>query len=343
MKPRLDQRPGDNVQLGDDGLATAPHLFSADEILAIDAALVTGRPLLVMGEPGTGKTQLARAAAKALDWALVHQTLDGLTEPRDLTWTVDAVSRLADAQLAATPGESTRDPRDLAHYVQPGALWWGLDWTTAEKQAERAGHGGCVCVARNAASTRGVVVLIDEIDKADRGVPNGLLDALDQQGGFNVDGVGRVDGQRRPLVVITSNGERELSHAFVRRCLVLRLAFETDPDTLIADLISRGEAHYPQASEEVLSKAAKVLVQDRQASAHEAARPGLAEYLDLVCAMKELWEDKPEERREEILKGLRRFFFPFAGYPGGCDRREEILKGLRRFTSQKHAASVSGE
>jgi MoxR-like ATPase len=163
------------------GLLATCHVFDPDSILAINAALVTGRPLLLKGEPGTGKSQLARAAAVGLGRALVPYVVDGRTEVRDLLYTVDDVARLAEAQVQGSLAQQTsadaRKAVEVSRFLAPGPLWWGLNWASA-----LAIHpAGQPLTRAGWRVERGCVVLIDEIDKADSSVPNGLLDALGHQ------------------------------------------------------------------------------------------------------------------------------------------------------------------
>ena len=292
-----------------DGLENSVHVFAEAEVRAINAALATGRALLVRGEPGTGKSQLARAAAIALGRSFVHQTVDSRTETRDLMWTLDAVARLGQAQLLAAvhtlehPSGSTAAPEgrsvskeDVAEhlaverFIRPEALWWALDPKSAADQAREKGAGTCALITLPAEneSVPDTVVLVDEIDKAEPSVPNGLLDALGQ-GGFNVPGIGRVGRTAdRPLVIITTNEERALPDAFVRRCLVLHLTLPPDDDALIAWLCERGDAHFKNRNgrKGLYEAAAKLLVEDRKAAKKlRLAPPGLAEYIDLLEAI----------------------------------------------------------
>jgi len=293
--PLLDLQAGSLVPLpARGGMAESVHVIDADSIDAINAALVTGRPLLVRGEPGTGKSQLARAAAEALGRAFVPHAVDSRTETRDLLWSVDAVARLAEAQVlgALRDGDHAEAKRRIAliEFVQPGPLWWAFDWPSALAQAKRSGASEAA-TPEGWQPERGVVVLVDEIDKADPAVPNGLLDALGH-GRFDVPGANPVvmDRARRPLVVITTNEERALPDAFLRRCLVLHLALPTEADKLIAELVVRGRAHFKAAkcSDVVLTQAARLLAADRQKiRERDLAPPGLAEYIDLLHAVTE--------------------------------------------------------
>jgi MoxR-like ATPase len=294
------------------GLPELVHVFDQDSIQAVNAALAARRPLLVRGEPGIGKSQLARAAAKALQRVYVPFVVDARTESRDLLWHFDAVARLAEAQLCGALRSHT-DSQELQrrlndqNFIRPGPLWWVFDWDDARKQAGRVG-AAVPPQPDGGQPENGAVVLIDEIDKAESDVPNGLLEAL---------GAGRFTPQGRaesvtiseimPLVLITTNEERALPDAFVRRCLVLYLALPTDGDTLIQLLVGRGAAHFPAADREVLQVAAQLLVQDREAAQreHVSPLPGQAEYLDLVRAV--LGLDADPQRQKQILHEVRKF------------------------------------
>ena len=291
------------------------HHFEPEQLMAINAALSASRPLLVRGEPGIGKSQLARAAAKALRRAFIQHVVDARTESRDLLWHFDAVGRLAEAQVmgalqvACSPLKEHEpqhgDPAELAlqllrirldpqQFLHPRALWWAFDWESAAEQANKV-RVGPPPQADGGDHSTGCVVLIDEIDKAESDVPNGLLEALGA-GRFTPQGCSQpveVKGPP-PLVVITTNEERALPDAFIRRCLVLHLKLPKERDKLIAKLIERGKTHFTDtqtgtllATMEVLEKAAQLLADDRTAAEqrHWRPLPGQAEYLDLVRAV----------------------------------------------------------
>jgi MoxR-like ATPase len=283
------------VEIGELGhLPKHRHLFESREVWAIKAALGARRPLLIRGEPGTGKSELARAAAEVLHRPLVTEVISSRTEPSDLHWKFDAVARLGQAQLLGVTGatdrlESLREQLFLA----PGSLWWVFDWKGAEMQYNAASVKG----ARprepkpewNWKPEQGTVLLIDEIDKADPDLPNGLLESLGN-GEFNVqhvkDAVRCSKANEPPLVIITTNEERELPAAFVRRCLVLKLALP-EGEALKPWLIARGKAHFGTGiDEEIYERAASLLVDERNAQGTEQlVRPGQAEYLDLLRAV----------------------------------------------------------
>lgn len=311
---RMNRTAGAEVDLGQPVAAPEQvHVFDQREIDAIDAAIAARRPLLVRGEPGIGKSQLALAAAVALERAYVQHVVDARTESRDLLWHFDAVARLADAQLKGAlreTGEKSRDElqRELAveNYLHPRVLWWAFDWNSAKHQASKVSMPEPPqlpgCDPRN-----GCVVLIDEIDKAETDVPNGLLEALGA-GHFTPQGMTRpieATGEP-PLVIITTNEERILPDAFIRRCLVLPLRLpDEDDEKLIAHLVKRAEAHFESADPDLLRQAAELLVQDRRKAKkeHWLPLPGQAEYLDLVRAVINLASES--ERPSDLLDKVK--------------------------------------
>ena len=240
----------------------AAYLFTPEMELAVSAAAATQRPLLVTGPAGCGKSSLARSTAARLQWRYLERTVNSRTEISSLLWEIDQLRRLQDANLRQL------DP-DLLAYVRPSVLWQALDEPTSRNpRSLRFDDAGPPPPLDPA------VVLIDEIDKADPDLPNNLLEVL---GGlrFEVADTGRRVGCRSgvPLIVITSNDERDLPPAFVRRCIVLNL--------LQPDLAQVGRLHFPDDGATVT--AALELLADPA-----AAPPSAAEFLDFVQACREL-------------------------------------------------------
>ena len=289
------------------------HLFEAREVWAIKAAIGARRPLLVRGEPGAGKSELARAAAEVMHRPLVSQAFSSRTEPSDLHFRFDAVARLGQAQLlSAGSGGQNMASLDERRFLVPGPLWWIFDWTLAEQQYAAATVNAARPQPPKAAwgwtPQQGTVLLIDEIDTADPDLPNGLLESL----GNGEFGVPYLNQQVRcsqknepPLIIVTANLERELPAAFVRRCLVLHLALPDGADALKPWLIQRGKAHFGASVEsKIYDRAAQLLVNERRAIGREQpVRPGLAEYLDLLRAVCDVTHGN-HELQDGVLKEL---------------------------------------
>ncbi|MEO7328619.1 MAG: MoxR family ATPase [Minicystis sp.] len=293
-----------------DGMRKSVHVIDQKSLDAIRAALVTGRPLLVRGDPGTGKSQLARAAAVALKRAFLSHAVDARTETRDLLWTVDVVSRLACAQMlgAVREGDAKKvaESVDVTRFLRPGPLWWAFNWASAAEQARLAESSAPV--ADPGEIDAGVVLLVDEIDKADSSVPNALLDALGH-GRFDVPGgkIVTLNGKTRPLLVITTNDERVLPDAFLRRCWVLHLELDANRDKLVSTLVERGKAHHEELGD-LLFDVANMLADDREkVKARGLTAPGVAEYIDVLDALHELADTYDE--RKKLLARIGEFAF----------------------------------
>jgi MoxR-like ATPase len=311
-----------------DGLV---YLMPDKLALAVDVALATGRPLLLRGEPGTGKSSLAAYVARERGWRYYEHVVTSQTQARDLLWTFDSVRRLADAQ-AGTAGSRSLDPAD---YIQPGVLWWAL----APDSAARHGRAGTESMPSHEInrdrSADHAVVLIDEIDKADPDLPNGLLVPL-SAGSFLVTETGTVVGKTaagkradasaggpRHLVIITTNEERELPEAFLRRCVVAWL----DPPGK-DELIDIARAHltvyeggYTERDDALALALAKEITTARAQARQHGIRPAsTAEYLDALRACRALGIDVGSD--EWTL--LREFVFLKPRQPGGLDGEQSL-------------------
>lgn len=314
----------------------AAHRLKPDTAAALRAAEATGRPLLIRGLPGVGKSMTARAAAHLSRRPILSQVIDARTEPDDLKARFDAVRRLADAQ-ARGPRSKALPPESA--YLSPQVLWWAFDWPSALAQ-QQALHARRQGQARKAAdglhddvplpaecppgwnpATDRSVLLLDEIDKADPELPNALLEAFGSAG-FSVPVTGQrivCPPQRRPLILLTTNEERELPPAFLRRCMVLWLALPETRDALVKELKQIGEDHQawlrkPERQGGPGLRAGRCLVIEQAAQAVAAVRlqaadgdykPGTSEFLDLVAALAELWPDdeaKQQRKLDEIAQ-----------------------------------------
>lgn len=291
------------------------HVFDQESIWAINAAIASGRPLLLRGEPGTGKSQLARAAAHALNCAFIYEVINAKSEFTDLLYNFDAVARLGEAQLLGNIKCDCSVEENLKpeKFLTPGTLWWGYNWKTAEEQYKKSNKS----LRRPAEDQKqllenGSVILIDEIDKADSDMPNGLLETLGN-GAFTVPYINEtVTSQKdnKPLVIITTNEEKELPAAFIRRCLVYNMSIPKNDDELIKWLCERGKIHFNGfLYDDVGIEAAKLLIDDRKtAEKHSLPKPGQAEYLDLLRAVLGLNKDD-KSKQLQTLKDISKFVF----------------------------------
>jgi MoxR-like ATPase len=236
----IDVAPGNPMRF--EGSST--YIATPDLKLAVNAALTLTRPLLVKGEPGTGKTLLAEEIARALGRPLHQWHVKSTTKAQQGLYEYDAVSRLRDSQLG--------DGRvgDIANYIKPGVLWDAF------------------------ASETPAVVLIDEIDKADIEFPNDLLRELDRMEFHVYETQQTIVARHRPLVVITSNNEKELPDAFLRRCFFHYIRFP-DRETMTAIV----DVHYPGLKRALLQEALEVFFALRDVPGLKK-KPSTSEFLD---------------------------------------------------------------
>ena len=272
----------------------AAYVIDPEVSFAVRVAEATGRPLLLRGEPGCGKSSLAAYVAREKGWRYYEHVVTSRTTARDLLWSFDAVRRLADAQVR-TPGAALHD----VNYVQPGVLWWAFAPELARRRGAPEEDTGFVPAEdpdpRNAERAPDkAVVLIDEVDKADPDLPNGMLVPLGSNE-FEVTETGaRVrhrGGGVQHLIMITTNEERELPQAFLRRCVVVWV-----PEPTEQHLVQVAERHlryhgaaFGRAERELAEELAGDLLDARvEAQAGGIRPPSTAEYLDAFQAMREL-------------------------------------------------------
>ncbi len=246
---------------------TKDYIATEDLRIAVNAAITLERPLLVKGEPGTGKTVLAMEVAKALSTPLIEWHIKSTIKAQQGLYEYDAVSRLRDSQLG--------DERvhDIRNYIKKGKLWEAFTYE------ERP------------------ILLIDEIDKADIEFPNDLLQELDRMEFFVYETSETVKAQHRPIVIITSNNEKELPDAFLRRCFFHYIKFP-DADTM-RDIV---DVHFPGIKARLIKEALNVFYDIREVPGLKK-KPSTSELLDWLKLL--LNEDiTPETLRERDPKNM---------------------------------------
>ncbi|WP_322070595.1 AAA family ATPase [Paraburkholderia bannensis] len=236
---------------------SSQYVATDDLKLAVNAAITLKRPLLIKGEPGTGKTMLAEEIAAALDMPLMQWHIKSTTKAQQGLYEYDAVSRLRDSQLG------DERVKDIRNYIVKGVLWQAFE---SEQQS---------------------VLLIDEIDKADIEFPNDLLRELDRMEFYVYETRELIKAKQRPLVIITSNNEKELPDAFLRRCFFHYISFP-DPATMQRIV----EVHYPGIRRELLNAAMESFFELRNVAGLKK-KPSTSELLDWLKLL--LAEDIPPE------------------------------------------------
>ena len=241
---------------------TEKYIATEDLRVAVNAALTLQRPLLIKGEPGTGKTVLAEEVSKALDMELITWHVKSTTKAQQGLYEYDAITRLRDSQLG------DERVKDVKNYINKGKLWEAFE------------------------KDKRVVLLIDEIDKADIEFPNDLLQELDRMEFFVYETGETVKAVERPLVIITSNNEKELPDAFLRRCFFHYISFP-DADTMKQII----DVHYPDIKDRLVRNALSSFYEVRDVPGLKK-KPSTSELLDwLKLLMNE--DIDPETLREQ--------------------------------------------
>ena len=236
---------------------TTSYIATDDLSLSVNAAIALERPLLIKGEPGTGKTMLALEVAKSLDLPLIEWHIKSTTKAQQGLYEYDAVTRLRDSQLG------DERVKDISNYIQKGKLWEAF---TSEKQA---------------------VLLIDEIDKADIEFPNDLLQELDRMEFYVYETKETVKATTRPIVIISSNNEKELPDAFLRRCFFHYISFP-DRETM-KEII---KVHHPKVKEKLVKEALDIFFDVRKVPGLKK-KPSTSELVDWLKLL--MADDLPDE------------------------------------------------
>jgi MoxR-like ATPase len=236
---------------------TKSYIATDDLSLSVNAAIALERPLLIKGEPGTGKTMLALEVAKSLDLPLIEWHIKSTTKAQQGLYEYDAVTRLRDSQLG------DERVKDISNYIQKGKLWEAF---TSEKQA---------------------VLLIDEIDKADIEFPNDLLQELDRMEFYVYETKETIKATTRPIVIISSNNEKELPDAFLRRCFFHYISFP-ERETM-KEII---KVHHPKVKEKLVKEALDIFFDVRKVPGLKK-KPSTSELVDWLKLL--MADDLPDE------------------------------------------------
>ncbi|MEN0004428.1 MAG: MoxR family ATPase [Bacteroidota bacterium] len=270
---------------------TSTYVASDELQIAVNAAIQLQKPLLVKGEPGTGKTMLAHEIAEALQKPIITWHIKSTTQAQQGLYEYDAVSRLRDSQLGNANVEN------IAHYIKQGKLWEAFD-------AEES-----------------VVLLIDEIDKADIEFPNDLLLELDKMEFFVYELQQTIKAKQRPIVIITSNNEKELPDAFLRRCLFHYIRFP-EKETMQAIV----DVHFPNIQQELVLDAMRLFYELREVRGVKK-KPSTSEFLDWLKLL--LFDKMQGEQLKEI--NLKEEFPPHLHALLKNEQDIKLLEELRKM------------
>ncbi|PIE47484.1 MAG: ATP-binding protein [Gammaproteobacteria bacterium] len=270
---------------------TQNYIATDDLQLAVNASMTLQKPLLIKGEPGTGKTLLAEEIAKSLDMPLITWHIKSTTKAEQGLYEYDAVSRLRDSQL----GEDR--VYDINNYIKPGKLWEAF---TSEQRS---------------------VLLIDEVDKADIEFPNDLLHELDKMSFYVYETGETVTAQQRPVVIITSNNEKELPDAFLRRCFFHYIDF---PDEHTMRQII--DVHFPNIKEKLINEALTLFFKLRELQGLKKP-PSTSELVDWLTLL--MADDNAQQQLQQTLAG-KTTELPLAG---ALLKNEADMALLARFTN----------
>ena len=277
---------------------TRDYIVTEDLMMAVNAAITLERPLIIKGEPGTGKTMLADEVAKSLDSELIQWHIKSTTKAAQGLYEYDAVARLRDSQL----GDDS--VHDISNYIIKGKLWEAFE---APKQP---------------------VLLIDEIDKADIEFPNDLLQELDRMEFFVYETKKTISARQRPIIIITSNNEKELPDAFLRRCFFHYIAFP-EADTMESIV----KVHYPDIKKRLLAEALECFFELRELPGLKK-RPSTSELLDWIKLL--VAEDIPPEalRDKDTRKAIPKLY-------GALLKNEQDVHLFERlvFMSRRNSAN----
>lgn len=270
---------------------TEKYIATKELQVAVEASVQLEKPLLVKGEPGTGKTLLAHEIADALGKKLITWHIKSTTKAQQGLYEYDAVSRLRDSQLG------NEKVKDIANYIKKGKLWEAFG---AKEQ---------------------VVLLIDEIDKADIEFPNDLLLELDQMEFFVYETQETIKAKHRPIVIITSNNEKELPDAFLRRCFFYYISFP-EPATM-QDIV---KVHFPNIEEDLMDNAMRIFYKVREVKGLKK-KPSTSELIDWIKLLKIGSTSPADLEKVDLVAEMP----PYAGALIKNEQDYGIFDRLRRF------------